>query len=206
MDDESDQRARQLKTCHLGSAADVLDMLSWQISDLAATPPASLRAIDYKSMLASVTAWQLSDWAFESLPPTLYRAWTLPSRKGDTALMCFQNWVREACPALKICREISNAFKHRTLRRDAQPDITSDTMNRLGEDMQLSVRLIFTHEGFVRDPLDVLSEAHSFWAERLMEAGLHDRSAEARRLLSLEHDPSGWGRPTDDRIASKEGR
>lgn len=186
--------ARQLKTCHLGSAADVLDMLAWQIEGLAETPIDRLRAINYKAMLAAVTAWQLSDWTFESLPAMLRQSWTIPGQRGETELMRFQSWVRDTCPALKICYSLSNAFKHRTLRRDAQPDITSDTLNRLNEAMTLSVRLIFTHDGFVREPLEVLEEAHAFWVDRLAQAGLLDRSAEAQRLSSLERDPSGWGR------------
>ena len=186
-------RPRQLKTCHLGAPADVLDMLTWQFEDLAATDREQLRAIDYKTMQCAVTAWQLSDWVFEDLPAQLRAEWQIKARTAGPDLASFQTWVRSRSSALRICYVIANAFKHRTLRKDSEPGITSDTMNRLSESLQLTSRRIFTHEGFVLDPVDVMSEAVAFWATRLGEAGLLVRSRESVRFASLEADPSGWG-------------
>ena len=185
-------RPRQLKTCHLGTPADVLDMLTWQVDDLVATGREQLRAIDYKAMLCAVTAWQLSDWVFEDLPAQLRATWQIDARSAGSDAAAFQRWVRAQSAALTICYVIANAFKHRTLRLDSEPGITSDPMNRLSESLQLSSRRILTHEGFVLDPVDVMREEAEFWEARLREAGLTERSRESVRFASLEADPSGW--------------
>ena len=167
-------------------------MLEWQIADLIATDRHLVRVTNYKTMQCAVTAWQLTDWTFEDLPSQFRAKWQLRQSPTDSQLVLFQNWSRSACRALKICREIANAFKHRTLRNDRHPSITSDTMIHLDEYFQLLPQLVLTLDGFVLPPADVMREAHAFWAECLGDAGLLTRSDLALRLTGLELHPGGW--------------
>ena len=143
-------------------------------------------------MQCAVTAWQLSDWVFEDLPEPLRLQWQRAERPNESPLVSFQNWARTRSNALRICYVMANAFKHRTLRKDREPSITSDTMIHFDEYLRLMPHLVLTLEGFVLAPVEVIREAHAFWSERMADAGLLERSADALHLERLESDPGGW--------------
>ncbi len=195
----------QLKTCHLGAPADLLDMLRWQVDDLAVTPPHLVRSRNYRTMLCAVTAWQMTDWVFEDLPDPLREEWKC-LRPDAKPLVRFQDWARSQCLALRICREIATGFKHRTLERDRAPDITSDTMQVLDEQLRPYPLGVLTLDGFLHNSVTVMQEALAFWEMTLGRAGLLARSDEATHLLNLEADPSGWTWPRPVKEPLPDGR
>jgi hypothetical protein len=150
--------------------------LAWEIEGLrtaiadSESVAAHLHAA-YCAFNCAVTAWHVSDWIWEYLPPAELSA---QCGRGLGQVSEFQNWLIQQSRSLNCCREIANGSKHRVVSR-GKPDLYvkaslvwavdyADVNARVDEPLgrYRSQLVIHDREGS-RPALDVFQEAYDYW-------------------------------------------
>jgi hypothetical protein len=102
---------------------------------------------------ASVTAWHLSDWVFNDMTQEQRQELGL-KELGD-----LQNYAREKCRAMHLCRQAATASKHWTVSKHSDPTVQV-TVTCDDTDGWI---VYFVHEGNKISADRVFDEALAFW-------------------------------------------
>ena len=122
---------RAQKAFELSDSRHMLEKLRWEMNNLDFRQQHDIAACQYHSFNCAVTAWHVTDWLWHDISSELRNK--LRDKKGKPLKECkdFQEYVREACPALRLCHQIANGSKHCLLER--RPDPTISTIITKGE-------------------------------------------------------------------------
>jgi hypothetical protein len=95
----------------------MLEKLRWEMDNLDFRQPYDIAVCQYQMFNCAVTAWHVTDWLWQDISPELRGK--LSNTKGEplNKFEDFQKYVREACPALKLCQQVANGSKHTVLKR-----------------------------------------------------------------------------------------
>ncbi|EME69757.1 hypothetical protein H261_12004 [Paramagnetospirillum caucaseum] len=105
----------------------MLGKLAWEISNLdRASKGDSFFDVRYTAFNCAVTAWHISDWAWEELDEEVKG--DLSARAGDRIadVGTFQAFLRRQCRALHLCRQIATGSKHKVVQRGNDENVTAD--------------------------------------------------------------------------------
>jgi hypothetical protein len=119
----SEQKAQ--KSFELRDSRDILEKLHWELNNLFFRQRHDIKACQYHAFNCAVTAWHVTDWLWQDMSPALKSDLHVKSCKA------FQDYVRNACPALNLCHEIANGSKHCLVERN--PDSTISAVISDGE-------------------------------------------------------------------------
>jgi hypothetical protein len=121
---------RAQKAFMLRDSRDMLEKLRWELNNLDFRQPYDIAACQYHSFNCAVTAWHVTDWLWHDISQLRDK---LVDKKGKPFKECqdFQQYIREACPALRLCHQIANGSKHCLLTHN--PDSTISTIISNGE-------------------------------------------------------------------------
>lgn len=155
----------------------MLDKLDWEIKEFSQTPGDDLATLSYRSANCALTAWHVGDWFYHEIISQTERG----SYKGPEEY-CAE--MARLCPAIAIVRKLTNTFKHRQLRKNHDPHISTEVWfhatpgawpDENGEypdrDIDPSPEWWFSFHvlsaGSTQEALTVFQEARAFWQGQL---------------------------------------
>lgn len=149
------------------NCVDLVWKLYWEIERLHNAMPHDVIDMKCFAFNAAVTAWHLTDWVFEDMTPT-QRA-----QHGTTSLKGFQNYVRQQCRSIHLCRQIATASKHRVVTLHVDQGVDAGIVFGAQKDGQFASWSIVVKDGAVIHPaLDVLENARLYWHQFISSLGL----------------------------------
>jgi len=103
----------------------MLVKLRWELSNLDFRQRHDIAVCQYHAFNCAVTAWHVTDWLWQDISPELRGK--LKDKTGKPLKECkdFQDYVRNACPALNLCHQIANGLKHCLVERNPDPTISA---------------------------------------------------------------------------------
>jgi hypothetical protein len=101
----------------LRDSRDLLEKLRWELQNLFCRQRHDVAVCQYHTFNCAVTAWHITDWLWRDLPPQLKGELRNASGELLREFKDFQEYVREACPALKLCNQVANGSKHSGFRK-----------------------------------------------------------------------------------------
>jgi hypothetical protein len=122
----TEQRAQ--KTFELRDSRHMLEKLRWELNNLDFRQRHDIAARQYHSFNCAVTAWHVTDWLWQDISSAMRDKLVLKECKD------FQEYVRAACPALRLCHQIANGSKHCLLERNPDSTISAIISNGEGYD------------------------------------------------------------------------
>ena len=175
----------------LATPAHMLTKLHWEIYSLRKSMSAQpehighAHAPSYHAFNCAVTAWHLTDWAWQASSPEqrTHILACLQVESGDQArgdFAKFQTALRNQSRALHICRQIATGSKHMTVTAHHDPEIRAEMRweseparagkMRAGDPLDIHLyRLVISDNGVERTALDVFEEAFKVWRQFLGE-------------------------------------
>ncbi len=116
------------KAFGLRNSRDMLKKLRWELDNLFCRQRHDVEACQYHAFNCAVTAWHVTDWLWQDIPPELKH-----KRKWESC-EDFQRYVRNECLTLKLCYEVGRGSKHCLVERKPDPTISADISTGEGYD------------------------------------------------------------------------
>jgi hypothetical protein len=114
------------KRLGLKQPRDLLLKLDWEIARLSKMLPQTALEDSYLVFNCAVTAWHISDWAWEALNEPVRDAIRRQSPKPDGRNATpLQTLVMHECRELAICRLLATGAKHFTVTQHDDPRVSS---------------------------------------------------------------------------------
>ena len=107
------------KSFELLDSRDIIKKLRWELNNLFFRERHDIAVCQYHAFNCAVTAWHVTDWLWRDISPAL-KSELQVKRCED-----FQDYVRNACPALKLCHQIANGSKHCLVERNPNSTISA---------------------------------------------------------------------------------
>jgi hypothetical protein len=109
---------------------------------------------------AAVTAWHLCDWVFNDMTPEQHKKF------GFKTLSDLQNYARNKCRELHLCRQAATASKHWTVAQHPDPNVQVIVTGETGW------TIYFVDQGKKIPADQVFEMALSFWNEFIYSHGI----------------------------------
>ncbi|MFF7398865.1 MULTISPECIES: hypothetical protein [unclassified Achromobacter] len=167
--------------------AHMLQKLGWEVEQLRALEDhLDIRCV-YQSINCALSAWHMTDWVFQFMTEAQREKYTPQSAESllfkiaaatpDTSkwfklrgdlmqaqLKIFRTRAQQASPAVRICRYIADASKHRYLTSNPDPKLHATVINWQPEESgKWTLPLVIDHGKEYRMP-QLMASAHRFWS------------------------------------------
>jgi len=110
---------------------DMLKKLNWELKNLFLRQRSDISACAYHSFNCAVTAWHVTDWLWHDLSSLSKIEIKAKEKRIKFWKTCqeFQRYVRDNCPALRLCHQIATGSKHCLMTYNPDPSIAAAISN-----------------------------------------------------------------------------
>lgn len=163
------------QTFGLENCRDVLRKLKWEIEGLRTEATDTPDPLMFRAFNAAVTTWHLTDWVWEGATDAQHAAIPAVSKVD------LQNFARQQCRAIHLCRQVATASKHVhvTMYPDPKVDAAASARSQMPENTSeviihappiWTVKFI---DGQDRLPaIDVFEKALTWWTQFIYGRGI----------------------------------
>jgi hypothetical protein len=157
------------QTFGLENCQDLLRKLEWEVEQLKVAKPGDPDAIAFGVFNGAVTAWHLTDWVWQDMPVEFKAQcqWTKPAE--------FQNYCRDRCRALHVCRQIATASKHSEVMLHPDPTVITEFSASATNALMAAFprwKPLVMDGANKQHALDTLIEALVFWSAFIVANGI----------------------------------
>jgi hypothetical protein len=144
------------KSFELRDSRDMLEKLQWELNNLFFRQRYDIAACQYHAFNCAVTAWHATDWLWQDILSNP----ELKTKMSWDKCHEFQRYVRDNCPALRLCYQIATGSKHCLFEHKAADSTISAVISK-GEGYDLGNPIIV--EGNTRHMADKVFNDALFW-------------------------------------------
>ncbi len=122
----AEQKAQ--KSFGLRDSRHMLEKLQWELSNLFRRQRHDIRVCQYHAFNCAITAWHVTDWLWQDISSEL------KDKRQWEKCQDLQKYVREECPELNLCHQITTGSKHCLVEHKPDPTISAGISDGEGYD------------------------------------------------------------------------